>query len=161
MNSPRTTETDEMNEEEMFNIATAVLKNKVRENSKKIVAFWQNLKETGNLFRELRNLEESTGVSPKTMTAFAAIILEPYAPEIFGKPKKQMSDSEIGEISLDVLIGFARREGFRVLSKDQERRSLGNIASITGIKPERLMIFSNLFLKMAIDAVFPLPNRSI
>jgi len=160
MDSLKTTEIGEMSRDEFLDIGTAVLKNKVKENHKKIADFWSNLKNTNQIYRELRNIEESTGISPKTMANFGAIILEPYAPEVFGTPEKKMSDSEKGEISLDVLMWYIKREGLRILPKDQERRRLGNIASVTGVKLERLMLFSNIFMKMVIDAAYPLPNRS-
>ncbi len=86
--------------------------------------------------------------------------LEPYAPEIFGRPKRQMTDSEIGDISLVLLLRNVKHEGFRILSKDKERRRLGNIASVMGVKPERLTVFANFFMKIAIDMIYPLPDRS-
>lgn len=156
MNSLKTTGT----QDEMLEIATAVMKNQVKANLDEIRKFWMNLKKTNQVYRELRNMEESTGISPQTMENFGAIILEPYAPEIFGRPKRQMTNSEIGDISLVLLLRNVKHEGFHILSKDKERRRLGNIASVIGIKPERLTVFANFFMKIAIDMVYPLPDRS-
>ncbi len=73
MNSLKTTGT----QDEMLEIATAVMKNQVKTNLDEIRKFWMNLKKTNQMYRELRNIEESTGISPQTMENFGAIVLEP------------------------------------------------------------------------------------
>lgn len=153
----KTLEVFQMTSEEVDNIATAVLKNKVKENIEKIKEFWLKLKEKGQINRELGNIEKGLGYeySLETIRDFCTIILEPFVPEIFGRPKKQMTDKEIGAISYDILLLFVRRNGLRIFPENQERRRLGNVAAATGIELERLKIFANDFLHIVADTVYP------
>ena len=147
----------EMDVKELYRIATAVLDNKIKETPKTIERL-RNLKETGYLDRKLVNIYKALQpalIKPEAIRNFAATILAPYAPEIFGKPGKEMSEEEIGEISYEILLSYAEREGIRILPKNQARRRLGNISASTGIKIERLETFANIFLKMAINQIYP------
>lgn len=151
----------DMEIEEMNSIATAMVVYKFKENLVKNKKFWMNLKETDQLNRELGNIQKSTEIDSETIKNFGAIILAKDAPEIFGKPEREMSNMEIGYISYKMLIFFVRRNGIRILPENQERRILGNIAAATGIKKERLIVFGNIFLKAAVDIViFPAPLKS-
>lgn len=150
----------EMDMDELYSIATAVLKNKIREDLEKNKRFWLKLKISGQINRELRNLEIATGIPPQKMRNFGAIVLAKDAPEIFGAPERQMTEMEMGDISYTILMSHARQKGFRVLSENQERRQLGNIAAATGIKIERLKLFGNIFLKAAIDCIYNIPIKS-
>lgn len=147
----------EMGPDEERSIALAVLKNKVRENIEKYKQRWLKLKENNQIDRELGNIQKATGITAEMLRIFSAIILEPYAPEIFGKPERKLSDYQMGYISYVVLLSYVKREGLRVLPENQERRTLGNIAASAGIKIERLKIFGNRFLKAVADQAYPVP----
>lgn len=69
----------EMDSEEVYAIALAVLNNKVKENIKKIKERWMKLKETGQMNREIGNIENdianATGRDRKLIISFCATIL--------------------------------------------------------------------------------------
>lgn len=152
-------ETEVMKQALAENVAREILEYKIKENLKEIKKFWLNLKETKQIHRELRNIQKETGIDPETMTNFGAIILEPYAPEIFGKPKKEMNHMEQGQISWKVLLRYVNYNGIDILPKSKTRRKLGNVSAITGISIKRLNVFMNIFLKAVADETYPMPNE--
>lgn len=144
----------EMDSREMHIIATAVFMHMVKENIKAIKKYLLNLKEKGLIDKELDKIERATGIDSQGMRKFCAIMLEPYASEIFGKPERTDYDPWIGNVSYIMLSFYVRRKGFHIFPENRAYKELENLAKITGIKSERLKVFMNIFLIAQVNETY-------